>query len=91
MKTVHEYTIPDLEEDYFSLELPKGAKILSVQRQPDNGKIWALVDTEAKEEKRSFRQFETGAPIVYNLKTLKYIGTLRVRHGGAVGHVFEIV
>lgn len=40
------FKYPILVVDYFSLKLPQGAKILSVQEQYDEPQVWALVDPE---------------------------------------------
>jgi len=45
MDTVFKYSVP--VEDYFSLDLPKGARIFTVQTQYSEPQLWALVDKEA--------------------------------------------
>ena len=49
MKRIHKYAVPDGDTfvDAFTLQLPKGARILSVQVQDEQGpQMWALVDPE---------------------------------------------
>lgn len=91
MYKVFKYTIQEEAEDYFSLPLPKGAKILSVQEQGDEPQIWALVDSNAPEEKRNFLLVGTGHPIKENPEALNFIGTFQIDGGAYVGHLFEII
>ncbi|MBD3282443.1 MAG: hypothetical protein GF387_02430 [Candidatus Portnoybacteria bacterium] len=88
MQSVYKYTIP--VEDYFSLDLPKGAKVLTVQEQHDEPQLWALVEKGVSTEKRNFRLAGTGHPIEEKPETLNYIGTFQLAGGSFIGHVFEI-
>lgn len=88
MQSVYKYTIP--MEDYFSLDLPKEAKILTVQEQHGKPQLWALVKQDEPNKKRSFRLVGTGHPIEESPETLNYIGTFQLAGGGFIGHVFEI-
>jgi len=88
MQSVYKY--PILLDDYFSLDLPKGAKILDVQAQKGEPQLWALVKPDEEKEKRNFRLAGTGHPIKESPETLIYIGTFQTLNGGFVGHVFEI-
>lgn len=88
MHNVFKYTIP--VEDYFSLNLPKGAKILTVQEQNNEPQIWALVEGSQPDETRNFRLSGTGHPIKEDPGILEYIGTFQLVGGGFIGHVFEI-
>lgn len=72
------------------IEMPKGAKILTVQNQNGNACIWALVDPENEKEKRHFEVFGTGHNIHYNAATeRKYINTFQLEDGRLVFHLFE--
>lgn len=85
MKTIWKFELMNV------IEMPKGAKILSLQTQNDTPYIWALVDTDMKKEKRVFSIFGTGHPLIspyYSIKNT-YIGTYQLR--GFVLHVFEII
>lgn len=84
--TVYKYAI--LAFDVFGLELPIGAKILTVQTQNDLPHIWALVDPSAEKEIRTFRLAGTGHTIKET--NLDYIGTVQIRGGELVFHLFEI-
>jgi hypothetical protein len=87
MKTIWKYEVFNV------LEMPKGAKILSLQVQNNLPHFWVLVDTEADKEKRIFSIYSTG----FNLEMLdldgkdKYIGTYQSLKTDFVWHVFEII
>ena len=90
IKKIYKYTIP--VENSFSLELPRGAKILTVQEQHGKPQIWALVDPENSTEAREFCVVGTGHPIVDDSpkETIDYIGTFQLFGGNFIGHLFEI-
>ncbi len=88
MKTIYKYNVT--LEDTFELKLPKGAQVLSVQEQYGDPVMWAVIDTEAPKEKRTFRLVGTGHPIDPELN-LAFIGTFQLDHGDFVGHLFEIL
>lgn len=80
--------------DYQEIMMPVGAKILCVKNQNARPHIWAVCDTEAIYEKRSFRVYGTGQEYldVYG----DYIGTVQIYetmyaiHKQFVWHVFEV-
>ena len=69
--------------------MPICAEILTLQMQNDVPTLWALVDSKAPRESRTFHIFGTG----HELPTtpLRYIGTFQPNDGGSqlVFHVFE--
>lgn len=71
----------------FKIEMPKGAEIISVQNQGGNGVMWAICDTQAEKEIRTFAIFGTG----HNMPAdgLKYVGTYLEQGGALVWHLFE--
>ena len=71
------------------VEMPKGAKILTVQNQFEQCCIWAFVDPFADTEKRCFVLVATGQ-VFYDRSDLVYIGTFQLQGGGLVFHLFEI-
>jgi hypothetical protein len=85
MLTVYKYQVPFADE--FSLELPKGAVLLSYLNQFEVGCLWALVDPTKKTELRYFRLAGTGHSLI-NYK-LKYIGSAIFENGRLVFHLFE--
>ncbi|MBA7614272.1 hypothetical protein ES703_21535 [subsurface metagenome] len=90
MLTIYKYPIPI--EDHFTLELPKDARILTVQIQRGTPQLWAVVDPEAEKEIRHFRLSGTGHPLGGSdfLKMSNYIGTFQIENGALVFHLFEI-
>jgi len=87
MRTVWKYQIPI--KDYFELELPQGAKILTIQVQYGEPQLWALVDPTAQLEFRLFRLSGTGHPITN--RNLDYIETVQQLEGQFIWHIFEIL
>ncbi len=88
MLKVFKYTIPTT--DYFSLNLPQGAQILTVQTQYEIPNIWALVNPNNPKEERKFRLAGTGHPIEESNKNLIYIGTFQLVAGSFIGRLFEL-
>lgn len=91
MLKIWKYPIP--VQDDIQIEMPKGARVLTVQRQGDLPEfggpcLWALVNPEAKKEIRQFRLAGTGHPIDHAEK-LTYIGTFQMEGGALVFHLFE--
>ena len=73
--------------DLQSLELPIGAKILSIQVQSRIPRLWALVDENAQKEMRTFATYGTGYEVPDNPGS--YIGTYQLVDSDLVFHVFE--
>ena len=86
MKTVYKYPVP--VADAVRLNMPVGAKILTVQSQNDTPTLWALVDPDAPLESRVFRVIGTGHPVEDG--DLTYIGTAQQFGGSLVWHIFEL-
>jgi hypothetical protein len=84
MKAVWKFTIQGPRQ---TIEMPAGAKILSLQTQHNEPQIWALVDTHAPKESRTFRAVPTGADFIDDEMT--YIGTFQINNGSLVFHIFE--
>lgn len=90
MKTVWKYGVPNKGE--FSVMMPKGAEVLSVQEQPHLGpaaiNMWALVDTEAEKTMRKF--FVIGTGHATGTKRLgRSVGTFQLDRGRLIYHLFE--
>ena len=84
----------EIKLDNHSIEMPKGARILSVGVQDhlsESIMIWAMVDPEAPSCRRVFAICRTGhsifpqAPVWQN--KLSFLGT--VQQGPLVWHVFD--
>jgi hypothetical protein len=99
VKTIYKY--PFRISNGFALDLPEGAKILTVQVQDSIPCLWAEVEVHdpgksigqfSQEpyqiERRSFRIFGTGHQIP-PLLNLEYIGTVQIN--GLVWHIYEDV
>ncbi|MDO8573013.1 MAG: hypothetical protein Q7S11_04630 [bacterium] len=71
--------------DNQTVELPVGAKALSVQVQNEKPCLWAMVDTKTKIESRVIQIFGTGHPV---LNEGDYIGTFQMLGGSLVFHAF---
>lgn len=69
-----------------AVDMPKGAKILSLQMQNGKPIIWAIVDPLAEIEKKIFIHCTTGPTSDQPYE--KYIGTYQ-EDSGLVYHIFE--
>ena len=94
---IYKFEIPI--EDEFSINLPKGAKILTVQEQQNLSGIftlpyiWVLLDPDLGFiETRRFRLAGTGHSITeYSHIEYDYINTFQMHHGELILHLFEII
>lgn len=84
MKTVWKYA---LESTNQTIDMPAGAKILTVQSQYESPVIWALVEPEMPTESRKFVVYGTGHPAP---EAGQYLGTFQIEKGRLVFHVFEV-
>lgn len=72
------------------IEMPIGAKVLSIQEQHGEICIWALVDdNEVEKENRVFEVWVTGAEIYFD-KEKEFLETVQLYNGSIVLHVFEV-
>lgn len=91
MKTIWKFNVKITDSQ--EIEMPKGAEILTVQMLVSYINLWAIVDTDAEKETRTFHVYGAGNPIPeIDLlhQTRKYIGTVQQAEF-YVWHVFEIV
>lgn len=90
MLKVFKYNLP--LDDYFKVDLPKGAKILCIDTQFTVPQMWALVDPdEAETEARRFRFAGTGHDITETPEQLEFVDTFQMRDGNLIFHVFEVI
>ena len=75
--------------DKQTLNMPKGAKILTVQTQGEEAQLWALCDETAPKEPRQFVIHGTGNPMPPG-DPGTYIATYQLMGGSLVFHVFEL-
>ena len=93
MKTIWKY--PFTVDDRFSIDMPKGARVLHAQSQNLRMHIWALVDTGAEIEKRWFRVYGTGHEIVQKIEWIddeaevRHIATFPMAGAQLIWHLFE--
>ena len=87
MKTMYKYQLN--VTDFQTIQMPKGAKILTVQVQSAYGPcLWALVDPTQELENVKIRIAGTGHPIEEDI--VKHIGTFQLQGGALVFHAFVI-
>ena len=92
MQTIYKYEIPIKDEAVVSM--PKDAQCLKFAMQAEKLCVWALVDTEAEKEERSFKIFGTGHQLPSNFHVAwgiddgdyNYCDTVFDRH--FVWHIF---
>lgn len=83
MKSIWKFGLEVTDEQ--TVEMPVGAKPLSVQVQHGTPCLWALVDTKALKEKRVVQIFGTGHPVA---DEGDYVGTFQIEGGALVFHAF---
>jgi len=84
-KVIFKYPIQIADD--FTLDMPGGARILTVQLQNGNPYIWAIVEDTIPLLTYSFRVIGTGNPFSPDYRD-RYIGT--VQTGPFVWHIFEV-
>lgn len=89
MKTIYKYSIKD-NLHFIKLEVPVGAKFLTVRMQHDTVTVWAMVDPEAPMETRYLELIMTGQE--FNADLYEYLGTVQkpAWFGEVVGHMFVL-
>lgn len=86
MRTIWKFPLAVMDAQ--PIRMPKGAKILTVQRQGEGACLWAMVDSGHDTELRVFEIHGTGNPIAVEMGIeQKYIGTFQ--SPPLVWHVFE--
>lgn len=70
-RVIYKYQMPVLEK--FSMTLPLGAEIIRMADRGGMFWLWAVINTDAPDEVRTFRAFKTGAKIPDGL-SLRYVG-----------------
>jgi hypothetical protein len=84
--TVHKYT---LNGEMTVLNMPVGAKILTVREQRGSACIWALVDLTKASQPRTFVMYGTGYPMP-DPAGLQFVDSVMFFGGDIVFHVFEV-
>lgn len=87
MKTIWKFPIP---LGAVPIEMPRGARVLSVGQQQDQPMLWALVDPAKDVERRVFLPLGTGHSLPDDVNVeWEFLGTTHLRGGAIVVHVFE--
>lgn len=84
-ETIWKYAIP--HQPYTEHSMPLGAEILNVGVQGAEGQIWARVDPDAPQVRRTFALVGTGQDLHFSNGS--YVGTFQTPP--YVWHVFEVV
>ena len=89
MKTIYKYTLEPIGG--LTIQMPIGAKILTVQGQNDRICIWAEVNSDSPTEEVIFEVFGTGHDIRTDMwRGREYIGTVQLCDGTLVLHVYRL-
>ena len=88
MTTIYKYELKTSE--LTELEIPAGAKVLHVNLQHGHPMLWAMVDTHAPLETRTFCVYGTGHTIPEKAN-VSFINTFFVDGGTYVFHAFELL
>ena len=75
--------------DMFVLEMPSGARILSIDAQNGKPFLWALVDPDAPKVQRRFLTAGTGHPLHDSVSGAAFVGTFQLHGGALVFHLFD--
>ncbi len=88
-RIIFKYQMPVLEN--FEMDLPEGAEIIRMDDQGGMFWLWAVVNTDAPNEKRKFMAFKTGAKMPIDVD-LKYVGFCAVFVQMELGlYIFEVM
>lgn len=86
MLTIYKYKIP--LGDSFAIEMPQGARALSIQIQRGVPQLWALVDNTAPKVMEQFELRGTGHDCA-GLEKAQHVGSFQLDDGALVFHVFH--
>lgn len=87
MKTVWKTPL-DWPADGTTVQLPKGAELLTVQMQGPTLCLWALVDPQAPLVPFQIRTAGTGHPLTDEATRATYLGTFQLAAGQLIFHAF---
>ena len=86
-KAIWKYPIPHMM-GLFDINMPIGAKMLTVQIQDGRPCFWAIADQLAGFKDRRFWSFGTGHDLPDDIDAKQYVGTYQLADLGLVWHVF---
>jgi hypothetical protein len=87
MTTIYKYEVRIADE--FAIEMPRGARVLSVQTQNSAPYLWALVESTAPMTLRTFALRGTGHN-ADGLALAPFVGTFHLSNGALVFHLFDL-
>jgi len=88
-KAIYKYPL-ELKPDAQEIELPMGAKILSVANQREQICVWAHVNPDVKETQTfQFKIFGTGHPCELPANA-QFLGTVLIAGGSFIWHIFFV-
>jgi hypothetical protein len=70
-----------------TIQMPAGARVLTVQSQAGTPCLWALVFPHQEQEARVFDLYGTGHPMPANCG--EYVGTVQDYGGQLIWHIFD--
>lgn len=73
----------------FTLDLPQGTRLLTVQRQYNNPVMWVAADPTVPRASRRFFAAMTGQDLPDDV--INYVGTAVLMDGSYVVHILELV
>jgi hypothetical protein len=85
MRTIWKFSIKTMDEQ--TVQMPEGARVISVGAQNEIPCIWAMVETDNKPVARKFSTYGTGHEIREDFPI--YAGTYMLHGGSLVFHVYE--
>lgn len=85
MFTIWKFPVPI--SDLFTIKMPTGARLLTVQLQNGEPQLWALVDTSAPSVRRGLRVHGTGHRVESDIGA--HIASFQLLNGSLVFHVFD--
>jgi hypothetical protein len=85
---IFKYPLPQITPGIFSINMPRGAKILTAQMQREVITLWANVEPDQPEIVREFAIVLTGQTIP---PYMNYHGTFLLDEGSYVIHLFELL
>jgi len=84
---IYKYTLIVADEQV--VDLPAGARLLDVQDQHGQPRLWAIVDPGARLVERKLAMRGTGHDAT-GLEDAPHVGTFQMRDGLLVFHVFDL-
>jgi len=83
---IYKYEI--LPVDEFVLDLPLGAKLLSVAEQNNKMVLYAMVIPELRLKPLKIRVIGTGNPMPDGMSEFEFLGTVKLHNGKLMFHIF---